>query len=304
MSGFFLLGGKDQEQEQEPTNNSLFLFKNEEIYNKGFELWQQYYHFHQQKLQHQNHHQNGDDPCNHSYRSAGFRVMRPSRGGDGGVNCQDCGNQAKKECVHLRCRTCCKSRGLPCETHVKSTWVPAAKRRERQQRLAELQLHQHETVRGENSKRQIESPSDGGGGSGGGGGFSLDGTTNTSCLPITTLSGFEVGHFPAEVNSPAVFRGVKVSGIDAEEQFAYQTAVNIGGHVFKGILYDQGHESGYPGAGEGISFQQPALITGATTATATTSATATSVAKLDPSIYRTPLGAFMAGTQFFPPPRS
>lgn len=110
--------------------------------------------------------------------------------------------------------------------------------------------------------------------------------------------GFEVGHFPAEVNSPAVFRGVKVSGINADEQFAYQTAVNIGGHVFKGILYDQGSESGYPGAGEGTSSQQPGLFTG----TAATSAT--SVAKLDPSIYPTPLGAFMAGTQFFPPPRS
>ena len=24
------------------------------------------------------------------------------------MNCQDCGNQAKKDCAHLRCRTCCK----------------------------------------------------------------------------------------------------------------------------------------------------------------------------------------------------
>lgn len=62
-------------------------------------------------------------------------------GGGGGVigsgssstaTCQDCGNQAKKDCSHRRCRTCCKSRGFECATHVKSTWVPAARRRERQ----------------------------------------------------------------------------------------------------------------------------------------------------------------------------
>ena len=48
------------------------------------------------------------------------------------TTCQDCGNQAKKDCTHRRCRTCCKSRGFDCATHVKSTWVPAARRRERQ----------------------------------------------------------------------------------------------------------------------------------------------------------------------------
>ncbi|KAL2512971.1 Protein SHI RELATED SEQUENCE 5 [Abeliophyllum distichum] len=305
MSGFFSLGGNDREQEH--TNNSLFLFKNEEIYNKGFELWQQYYHFHQQKQpQHQNQHQNGDDSCNYSYRSAGFGVMRPSRGGESAVNCQDCGNQAKKDCVHLRCRTCCKSRGFPCETHVKSTWVPASKRRERQQQLAALHQHQQDQqVTRENSKRQRESPGggggEGGGGGSGGGGSSLACTTNTSCLPVTTESEFEVEHFPAQLNCPAVFRCVKVIGMDADEQFAYQTAVNIRGHVFKGILYDQGPESGYPGggAGEGSSSQQPLdLITDAITTTS-----ATSVAMVDPSSYPTPLSAFMAGTQFFPPRR-
>lgn len=56
-----------------------------------------------------------------------------SGGGRGGVNCQDCCNQAKKDCVHMRCRTCCKSRNFQCSTHVQSTWIPAAKRRERRQ---------------------------------------------------------------------------------------------------------------------------------------------------------------------------
>lgn len=50
----------------------------------------------------------------------------------GATTCQDCGNQAKKDCPHRRCRTCCKNRGYDCSTHVKSTWVPAARRRERQ----------------------------------------------------------------------------------------------------------------------------------------------------------------------------
>lgn len=51
------------------------------------------------------------------------------------ISCQDCGNQAKKGCTHMRCRTCCKSQGLDCPTHVRSTWIPAAKRRERQQQI-------------------------------------------------------------------------------------------------------------------------------------------------------------------------
>lgn len=52
--------------------------------------------------------------------------------GHGSTACQECGNQAKKDCSFQRCRTCCKSRDFDCATHVKSTWVPASKRRERQ----------------------------------------------------------------------------------------------------------------------------------------------------------------------------
>jgi LRP1 type putative zinc finger protein len=34
-----------------------------------------------------------------------------SAGGVGGdrASCQDCGNNAKKDCTHMRCRTCCQS---------------------------------------------------------------------------------------------------------------------------------------------------------------------------------------------------
>lgn len=89
------------------------------------------------------------------------------RGGRvGSSSCQDCGNQAKKDCPHMRCRTCCKARGFDCSTHVKSTWVPASKRRERQQQVAEMQkqrleerLQQEEQAVGANSKRQRENPS-------------------------------------------------------------------------------------------------------------------------------------------------
>lgn len=59
----------------------------------------------------------------------------PVRGdaGDSSMGvCRDCGNRAKKECDYRRCRTCCKGRGNHCSTHVKSTWVSAARRRERQ----------------------------------------------------------------------------------------------------------------------------------------------------------------------------
>lgn len=117
-----------------------------------------------------------------------------------------------------------------------------------------------------------------------------------------------MGNFPAEVSSPAVFRCVKVSAMDeADEQFAYQTAVNIGGHVFKGLLYDQGPETRYAGESSsgGGGAQQPLnLITAATTGTTTaTTSNPPGVTWLDPSIYPTPLNAFMAGTQFFPPPR-
>lgn len=72
-------------------------------------------------------------PDNNNSPSMNF--IQGGSGGSGsssGITCQDCGNQAKKDCSHRRCRTCCKSRGYDCSTHVKSTWVPAARRRERQ----------------------------------------------------------------------------------------------------------------------------------------------------------------------------
>ncbi|XVE56114.1 hypothetical protein DITRI_Ditri03aG0211500 [Diplodiscus trichospermus] len=308
MAGFFYLGGREgpaaNKREGEDKEENLYLYRNEEIYNKGFEIWPQYY-YQQQNV---NSYSFGAGPSRRtsgfnlsddsSSRSAGFTVMR-----QGGMNCQDCGNQAKKDCIHLRCRTCCKSRGFQCQTHVKSTWVPAAKRRERQQQLEGLQQQQQQNqqqehqqqFRGENPKRQREN----------------QGAPSLACTRLSpTTSGLELGQFPPEVSSPAVFRCVKVSAMDdVDEEFAYQTAVNIAGHVFKGILYDQGPESRYTSGGTECS-QQLNLITAAatteaatrTTAAATSSSPGTSM--LDPSLYPAPLNAFIAGTQFFPPPRS
>ncbi|GAU15249.1 hypothetical protein TSUD_03160 [Trifolium subterraneum] len=339
MAGFFSLNsgrGKEEareQQQQEENNNNQFHFRNEEIYNKGFEIWPQQHQqasFHHQQ-QHQqninnfysfgvgsssrrnentgnNLHDDGSVSFSDESTRFGLTVIRSGGGGGvagglggGGMNCQDCGNQAKKDCPHLRCRTCCKSRGLQCQTHVKSTWVPAAKRRERQQQLTSLQQNQQHQFHSSRRQREINpnDPSAGGGASG-----------SLACSPIPiTSTGLEVGNFPPELNSPAVFRCVKVSALDAQdERYAYQTAVNIGGRVFKGILYDQGLEGNYTsanasggGVGEGSSggggegnFQN--LITTATTNVSNPFEYS--------SLYPAPLNAFMAGTQFFPPPRS
>jgi len=137
----------------------------------------------------------------------------------------------------------------------------------------------------------------------------------------------EVGmnnYLPAEVSSPAVFRCVRVSSIDEnKEEYAYQTAVSIGGHVFKGILYDQGpdhHHQG--GGGGGATSTYLYAATGDHTTSAggdnnpppvnnfiMTSAMASSssgggVGYIDPSMYPVPLSSYMPspGTHFFPNP--
>ncbi|XP_021718139.1 protein SHI RELATED SEQUENCE 1-like isoform X2 [Chenopodium quinoa] len=247
---------------------------------------------------------------------SGLMMMRmSSTSGAANISCQDCGNQAKKDCVYMRCRTCCKSRGFDCATHVKSTWVPATVRRERHQKL--LQQHpqqqqdqqQQQHLRGANNpKRRRENSS-----------------TSFFCtqLPITTttntntasFSGMEVGNFPTEVNSSAVFRCVRVSSVDeTDDEYAYQTAVNIGGHVFKGILYDHGvdhsHQVNTPspnyGAAETSSGANLAASMGvpASISAMPTSSSSPPVGYLDPSYYPLPLNTYLGpGTPFFPNPR-
>ncbi|KAK7352284.1 hypothetical protein VNO80_17704 [Phaseolus coccineus] len=313
MAGFFSLGGtrrggpqnKEEGEVGKGDNNNnnngnnLLLFRNEEIYNKGFEIWPESYQPQAAPQNLSNYFAFGVGPSRRNCSSLneeevslcvsdestrfGLTVMRSGGAGSSGINCQDCGNQAKKDCTHLRCRTCCKTRGFPCQTHVKSTWVPAAKRRERQQQLSALQNPQQ--FRGENIPKRHH----------------RDTQLVSAPQPI---AGLELGQFPPEVSTSAVFRCVRVSAVDAsDEQCAYQTSVSIGGHVFKGILYDQGPESSYTSAAtEGSSGGDPrqlGLITGAATATTTGGNH-----PFDPSLYPAPLNAFMSGTQFFQPPRS
>ncbi|XP_031260765.1 protein SHI RELATED SEQUENCE 1 [Pistacia vera] len=338
MAGFFSLGGggggaggrvgnnniyQDLHQNINPPNaiplDAWYWYRNNDNPYQGLDLFQHQAQLLQQRQQLQQQQDLystavglGVGPSRNAINLVNGSPSRstPMRGGRvGSSSCQDCGNQAKKDCPHMRCRTCCKARGFDCSTHVKSTWVPASKRRERQQQVAEMQkqrleerLQQEDQARGGNSKRQRENPS-------------------SSSL----ASGLEDGDFPEEVSFQVGFRCVRVSSLDDDDdQYAYKTAVTIGGHIFKGILYDQGPDNNYTtgesstGGDGGGGFQAPAALnfipadpiptTSATVSTTVTGGLVTapsSSAYLDPStLYPTPLHTFMAGTQFFPSPRS
>ncbi|CAI8609075.1 unnamed protein product [Vicia faba] len=339
MAGLFSLGGgrggnqqgdgeSQQGQNQIPPQETLFWYnKNDDVssYRGNLELWnqqqQQQQHQHQHQHQQHQHDQQGEDVISthvarpffsrdlyglgvgvgpsrvssddHQHQSLNMGMRSSSSGGGEGISCQDCGNQAKKDCPHMRCRTCCKSRGFQCQTHVKSTWVPASRRRERQQQLSSSSSLQRDI-----SKRPRDS----------------NALVSTRNFP----SGLEEANFPAVVSSPAEFRCVRVSSIDdADERFAYQTAVNIGGHLFKGILYDFGPEntinnnnntynnSNYmigETSGGGVPVAQPLNLIADSDTTVVSSG-----ALVDPSsLYPAPMNAFMSssGTQFFSRPRS
>lgn len=87
---------------------------------------------HRSRIQLWQEHDESPPPQQQQQQHPNAHVHEREGSGSGASTCQDCGNQAKKDCSHRRCRTCCKSRGFDCATHVKSTWVPAARRRERQ----------------------------------------------------------------------------------------------------------------------------------------------------------------------------
>lgn len=169
--------------------------------------------------------------------------------GSGTTTCQDCGNQAKKDCCHNRCRTCCKSRGFDCSTHVKSTWVPAGRRRERQQLAVSGSVSSPATAStaaaaasaSASKKPRLLS--------------SQTTTSHTSTSNATTPRSFDTtsSHqdasfresLPRHVRAPAVFKCVRVTSIDdGEDEYAYQAMVTINGHVFKGFLYDHGSDDG------------------------------------------------------------
>ncbi|KAM7264087.1 hypothetical protein ACFE04_001770 [Oxalis oulophora] len=174
-------------------------------------------------------------------------MMMFGRGGTGGTSssssssrtrrCEECGNQAKKDCVYMRCRTCCKSKGFECQTHVKSTWVPAYRRNMNimsninstssssvtravhQQQLNLLHYH--------HSPKRLR-------------------TSTVHKHPTSSGLDEQYGEFPAEIRSTATFRCVRVSSMnDDNNKYAYQASVNIGGHQFKGILYDEGPDKNF-----------------------------------------------------------
>ncbi|KAJ8551315.1 hypothetical protein K7X08_000685 [Anisodus acutangulus] len=162
------------------------------------------------------------------------------------TSCQDCGNQAKKDCPHRRCRTCCKSRGFDCTTHVRSTWVPAARRRERQ--LMGCTTTNVAAGSSSQSTSSAKKPRL----------VNSQATTtashtstsnNTPPRSFDTSSSHQDTSFkaslPGQVRAPAVFKCVRVTSVDeGDDEFAYQAVVRIGGHVFKGFLYDQGLDEG------------------------------------------------------------
>ncbi|KAL6531864.1 hypothetical protein OROMI_028227 [Orobanche minor] len=201
------------------------------------------------------------------------------------TRCKDCGNQAKKDCLHMRCRTCCKGRGFHCQTHVKSTWIPISRKRTRDHTM---HPQQHQISASAHQQLQYEP------------------NPNRSYREYQAL-GFQEGiDLPGETSFPAVFRCVRVSSMDKDnvvDQYAYQTSVSIGGRIFTGILYDQGPvpegninhvtgESSSPGTGTVGLLQQHNFITRTTTPTPTGD---------DPS----PFLPFTIGTsQFFHYPKS
>ncbi|MCI32328.1 protein SHORT INTERNODES-like, partial [Trifolium medium] len=134
MAGLFSLGRSEEQNQQNNNNNNpvtefWYNNKNEDsvsAYRGGFEIWNEQPPHHQQQF---------FPPQQDLYAASAGVVLGvgPSRvcssdenrsavfvasGSGGGISCQDCGNQAKKDCPHVRCRTCCKSRGFDCQTHV------------------------------------------------------------------------------------------------------------------------------------------------------------------------------------------
>ncbi|KAG2619592.1 hypothetical protein PVAP13_3NG123000 [Panicum virgatum] len=160
--------------------------------------------------------------------------------GSGAATCHDCGNQAKKGCAHSRCRTCCNSRGFDCETHVRSTWVPAARRRERLQ-LAGASPPPPAPAAAKKPRLACQTST-----------MTTNSRTSTSNATtprsLDTSSSHQDASFkdnlPRQVRGPAVFRCVQVTSVDdGGGEVAYQAAVTINGHLFRGLLYDHGADT-------------------------------------------------------------
>ena len=92
-------------------------------------------------------------------------------------------------------------------------------------------------------------------------------------MPLCMQDGGSREAWPGQVKAAAVFKCVKVTAMeDGGDEYAYQAVVKIGGHIFKGFLYDQGLEpkEGFPNMSDlhlgggasnhnGVSASQPIL---------------------------------------------
>ncbi|PIA48119.1 hypothetical protein AQUCO_01400598v1 [Aquilegia coerulea] len=258
----------------------------------GIQLWQN-----QQSHHHHNHNQshylsNKKPMLFDSDNSMNLLTVSGSGAGNSAATtstatCQDCGNQAKKDCSHRRCRTCCKSRGYDCATHIKSTWVPAARRRERQLSSTAVAASSGSTS-GVKKPRLIDSHTT---------------TSHTSTSNTTPPRSFDTSSshhqdasfrdaLPGQIRAPAVFKCVRVTAVDdGDDEYAYQAVVKIGGHVFKGFLYDQGIEGreGFPNMAE--------LHLGGTSGNAGRNGASSSSPVIDPSdVYAASGGGLLGGT--------
>ncbi|TYI25879.1 hypothetical protein E1A91_A05G075500v1 [Gossypium mustelinum] len=217
----------------------------------GMQLWQNPNFSHYLKKSSSNPNNHNSSSMNLIQSSGGIGGTESGSGGSGsssGATCQDCGNQAKKDCRYRRCRTCCKSRSFDCPTHVKSTWVPAARRRDRQlmtvgATAAGAGAGLSGSTAGPKKPRLRTSQTTT---------ASHTSTSNATTPPrsLDTCSSPQNAEFkepfPAQVRATAVFKCVRVTAIEeGEDEFAYEAVVKIGGHVFKGLLYDQGVD-GFP----------------------------------------------------------
>jgi LRP1 type putative zinc finger protein len=233
-----------------------------------------------------------------------------SSGSGGSTTCNDCGNQAKKDCPHQRCRTCCKSRGFDCTTHVRSTWIPAARRREKQQQPAgDGNLSPPATAASKkprllSSQTTTATTSTSNGTSSSQQGDQSAQTTTHIATRIIQQTRARIHPFdslsadapfrdslPRQLRAPAVFRCVRVTSVeDGEAEFAYQAAVCINGHLFKGFLYDQGADEGRSGNDDHASGQAHAAAVRSISDLHLGSASA-----VPPDMYNTVSGALILG---------
>lgn len=104
--------------------------------------------------------------------------------------------------------------------------------------------------------------------------FRVENKTRGLCLNAAAdMSYKRAKKLPEQVRAPAVFKCVRVTAVEGGgsggNEYAYQAVVKIGGHVFKGYLYDHGVEAreGFPmlsdlhlgGGGDGGSTSSPII---------------------------------------------